>query len=233
MARLSVDHGGFDKHVFRVDTDIDANVLAIDGRLDWKQEIAKKFDEHRVVVTHNFDRNLIAHDFPNANLIAIYPYTHLGNVLYNICYKKLTIKLPNAVDNHYIHLHEWHNKILQCLPGYQCFDYWELKDLGKIQTMLDKPMTSTQQDFFTTYWGNQLPLELNFPNTPMTINDLLDLWRIRHVFNNWLVALVIYVHEQINGLSESDRSWSINDADKFTSWQDIIDNVTEYQLQGR
>lgn len=233
LGRLAVNYQNFDDDIFRVDTDLDDQILAIDGRCNWRSEIDTKFTKHLVVVTHNFDLKVIHNDFPNARHIAIYPYTHVGNVLYNICYKKLTVKLSNAVDNHYIHLQEWHNKIIHWLPTYKCFNFWNLRDIKKIQNMLKQPVTLIQQKFFSTYWKNQTPLELDFPASPMTIDALLDLWCIRHVFNDWLVALVIYVYEYTNNLSETDRLWSIDDADKFISWQDVINIGFKYKLQGK
>lgn len=229
LGRLAANWSDFPDDVFRVDIDANEDVLAIDGRQNWHQEIDCRLDQHRVVVTHSFDRDSIMRTFPNAKMIALYPYTHLGNVLYNICCKKLTVKLENTVDNHFIHLSEWHERITHYRPNYQCHDFWALRNIDEIQDILSMRLNSRQREFFDAYWKNQLLLDLDIPTKPMRINELIDFWKITTQFDSWFIALVIYVFEKVNGLSEHDRSWSIDQAHKFISWQDLVDIEIQYR----
>lgn len=233
LGRLAVGYRKYAHNVFRVDQDLNDQVLAINGRESWTHEIENRLMSHHVVVTHNFDRVLISQTFPNAKIIAVYPYTHLGNVLYNICWKKLTVTLTNAVDNHYLHIREWYEKIQHWRPEYICNDWWDLTDIEKIQCLLDAPITQSQQQFFDTYWKNQLCLKLDFPKESCTITELIQKWKLHDRFDPWLTALVIFVYELTNGWNESDRLWTIDDADKFAGWQDVIDIGEKYQPQGK
>ena len=112
LGRLFADDNDKNQSCFRVDTNKHPQVLSIDGVDNWDQEL-ERFDGHRVVVTHNFDQQQICNSFPNARIIQVYPYTHIGNVLYNICFKKLNNTLGNQIDNYLIHIVEWYQHIQQ------------------------------------------------------------------------------------------------------------------------
>jgi hypothetical protein len=205
---------------FRMDTNPHPVVLSIDGVKDWDQWI-QKLESHKVVVTHCYNQQLIAKTFPNAQIVALYPYTHIGNVLYNICFKKLTNKISNLVDGHLIHIKQWHAHLIAQQPQYQCHDFWKLTDLDCIENFLNIKLNKTQIDFFEDYWKQQMTLPLDLPQLPKTVPELLEQWQCQDRFDNWLLAWTIYVYELINGLEESQRAWSI-DTEKFKDWNDVV-----------
>lgn len=207
------------KAKFHMDTDMHPWVLAIDGQRDWNQWV-KKLYKHRVVVTHCYDQQLITSTFPNAKTVAIYPYTHIGNVLYNICFKKLTNKIPNLVDSYFIHIKEWHAHLKARQPQYQCYDFWGLTDMSLIETWLDTKLNQAQRDFFDSYWKQQMTLHLDLPQSAKTVPELIQQWQCENRFDSWLLAWTIYVYELINGLDESQRAWSI-DTENFQNWDDV------------
>lgn len=211
---------------FRVDTDLHPQVLAIDGATDWEPWIAK-LQHHTVVVTHCYDRDLIKNTFPNARTLALYPYTHIGNVLYNICFKKLTNKIPNLVDSFYLHIKEWHTHLINRQPTYNCYDFWDLTDIATIETWLGNKLNQQQLLFFDDYWKQQMMLPLNLPTEPATVPELLEQWQCHNNFDHWMVAWTIYVYELVNGLEESQRAWSI-DTQQFNNWNDVVEIQSKY-----
>jgi hypothetical protein len=226
LGRLYADTHNQTTGLFRIDVDLHPMVLAIDGYANWATEL-DRLENHTVVVTHNFDQQLIRSTFPNACTIAVYPYTHIGNVLYNICFKKLTTKIPCIVDNHLIHLKEWYAHILQRHPDYQCVDFWLLSDLPAVETLLKTKLTDTQTKFFNYYWQHQLTLNLEIPTEPRSIQQLIHDWKIKDQFDDWLVAWTIFVYELINNKSESQRTWSI-DVEVFCNWNDVVEIQGKY-----
>lgn len=226
LGRLFSDNIGKGQTVFRTDTDLHPHVLAIDGVTTWEHEI-KRLEEHRVVVTHNYDRTQISTTFPNAEIVQIYPYTHIGNVLYNICFKKLDNKIPNLVDNYLLHIVEWYRHIQQHRPDHTCTNFWQLSDQTAIENLLGIRFTESQKQFFDQYWKQQLTYALNIPDHPLSIKQLVSFWKIDNYFNDWSVAWTIFVYELINQHLEHQRLWSI-DIDKFDSWNDLEEIQTRY-----
>jgi len=214
-----------DRAAFQIDVALNKQVLSINGRTAWLDEIESQLALHSVVVTHNYNQTLIQKTFPKAQLIQIYPYTHVGNVLYNICYKKLNQKLENAIDNYFLDIGNWFDKIKKEEPDYRCTDFWCLHDKTQIENLLGTKLSPTQDQFFNQYWKEQLPYELDMPKQPMTISELVNFWKIENGFSLWLVAWAIFVYERINGLKETNRLWTINDAPKFDSWNAVIKAV--------
>jgi hypothetical protein len=237
LGKLFSDTFDKDQSFFRIDR-TDGNdgfcgphVLAIDGIANdgvgsWDWEL-KRLKDHHVVVTHNFDRAQIAKDFPNAKIIQIYPYTHIGNVLYNICFKKLNHTLPNLLDNYLLHINEWYHHIQKSRPPQICTNFWQLSDQQAVENLLETKFTKTQEDFFNQYWKNQLAHELTIPNNAMSIQELVSFWKVEHCFDQWLAAWTIFVYELINQRLEQNRSWSI-DTDNFESWNDLEKIQTRY-----
>lgn len=207
---------------FRVDSGLNDHVLSINGRCTWHSEIDQRLAQHSVVVTHNFDRALIARTFPNARIVQIYPYTCVGNVLYNVCAKKLDISIANRVDNHLINIREWHQRIQAARPQQQCWDFAQLQDRDAVERMLEIKLRPEQDEFFHCYWSNQLGYELDLPRRPMTITQLLDFWRLHDFCNDWSMAWVIFAFESCNHLREENRLWSIDDADFLQGWQQLL-----------
>jgi hypothetical protein len=150
-----------------------------------------------------------------------------GNVLYNICFKKLNTKLDNLLDNHLIHIVEWYQHIQQRRPGYPCTNFWQLSNQQQIENLLEIKFTKTQEDFFKQYWQKQLAYSLSIPETPMSIEQLVSVWNIDNYFNNWSIAWTIFVYELINRRFEYQRLWSI-DLEKFNSWEDLAKIQTRY-----
>jgi hypothetical protein len=208
-------------NIFRVDTGPNDLVLSLNGRYHWHKEIQARIKNHTVVVTHNFDTELINTTFPNAKIIQLYPYTHIGNVLYNISYKKLTLKLSNLVDNHFIDIANWHKKIQSFTPSQTCYNYWNLTDVNFLKDIISKELTDSQKLFFNNYWATQLNYNLNMPSDKMSMPDLIKFWGIEDNFSPWMVAWLIYVFEYLHELPEEKRLWSINDAINFCSWADV------------
>lgn len=220
------------RELFRVDYDLNDHVLAINGRGDWETEIATKLISHTVVVTHNFNIDEIKHTFPSANLIQIYPYTHIGNVLYNVCHKKLSLKLDNKIDNYYLDIKIWHNRIKCQRPKVPCHDFWELASVKTLQKMLSiKRLSNDQLKYFNSYWGNQLQFDLSLPGSRMDIYELVKFWKIGGCFDCWMIAWVIYVYEYLNNLNESNRMWTIDDAIYFSDWTDVASIEKMYYVQ--
>ena len=220
----------FDKNqsFFRIDEgDPHPQVLSIDGVDNWDQEL-DRLKDHHVVVTHNFDQAHISRHFPAAKIIQIYPYTHIGNVLYNICFKKLNHTLPNLLDNYLLHITEWYYHIQKTRPGQICTNFWQLSSQQEIESLLEIKFTNMQEDFFNRYWKKQLDCELTIPDSPMSIEELVSVWKIDDCFDQWLAAWTIFVYELTNRRLEQNRSWSI-DADKFESWKDLVKIQTRYQ----
>jgi hypothetical protein len=133
---------------FRVDNNPSDLVLSINGRTTWHEEIDSRLRNHKIVVGHNYDIELIKNTFPKASIIQIYPYTHIGNVLYNVSHKKLNIKLTNQVDNHFIDLNIWYHRIQEQKPLQMCVDFWDLTDKNKIEKLLGTQLTPEQNSFF-------------------------------------------------------------------------------------
>lgn len=219
LGRLFADNHMPDQTLFRVDTNHHTDVLAINGYKNWADEITR-LDRHRVVVTHNFNLQEIQTTFPQARIVQIYPYTHVGNVLYNVCFKKLNIKIPNIIDNHLLHIQEWYWHIQQRYPAVKCTDFWTLTDASQVEQLLSIKFTDSQQTFFKQYWQQQLMYPLNIPSEPKTVEQLITDWTIADVFDDWLVAWTIFVYELINNKQESNRLWSI-DTEKFNTWTDV------------
>jgi len=227
LGKLFTDSFDNDQSFFRIDRgDSDPQVLPIDGVRNWDQELTRLKDHH-VVVTHNFDQAHISKHFPNAKIIQIYPYTHVGNVLYNICFKKLNHKLPNLLDNYLLHIVEWYHHIQKKRPTQPCTNFWQLSDQQAIESLLEIKFTKTQEDFFNQYWNKQLAYELTIPDGPRSIEELVSFWKVEDCFDKWLAAWTIFVYELINQRLEQNRSWSI-DADSFDSWRDLAKIQTRY-----
>ena len=58
LGRLFANDFTNDQTLFRVDTNLHAGVLAIDGSSNWQDDI-DRLEGHQVVVTHNFDLETI------------------------------------------------------------------------------------------------------------------------------------------------------------------------------
>jgi hypothetical protein len=231
LGYLIADTGHTVENVFRVDGKLNDQVLSINGRgLLLNQELDQRLQSHSVVVTHNYNLAQLQHTFPRAKLIQIYPHTHLGNVLYNVCYKKLTTKLDNAIDNYFIDIGIWFDRISKEYPGYDCINFWDLTNKNKIQHLLGAPLTKAQHQFFDRYWATQLPYQLDIPKEPMGIADLIKFWKIEHEFSPWFVAWVIFVYEMINNRSETSRLWSINHAANISDWCALEKIELQYDL---
>lgn len=220
LGRLFADAGDKNPTPFRIDVDLNPKVLAIDGVNNWDRELSKRFINHQVVVTHNFNQEQISKSFPNAKIIQIYPYTHIGNVLYNICFKKVKTKLDNLLDNYLIHIIEWYQHIQQNRPSQNCINFWQLSDQQQVENLLEIKFTKNQEEFFKKYWAQQLTYTLSIPENPLSIEQLVAVWNIDNYFNDWSVAWTIFVYELINCRFEHQRQWSI-DTTKFNSWQDL------------
>jgi len=229
LGRLYADQLSEDQTLFRVDTNQHPQVLSIDGYEDWPVAMTK-FKDQIVVVTHNFDLELLAKEFPRAKLVQIYPYTHIGNVLYNVCFKKLDTKIANVIDNHLIHISQWYQRIVDRRPDRDCTDYWILTDKSAVEKLLGIELSPSQHNFFDRYWQQQLPYELSIPTGPQSIEQLLELWNFEQHFDEWSVAWTIFVYELVNGLAETTRLWSI-DTQKFVNWADVIEIQTKYSAQ--
>ena len=226
LGRLFVDANDKVQSFFRIDIDDHSQVLTIDGVGIWIQRV-EAIRDHQVVVTHNFNQEQISKDFPNAKIIQIYPYTHVGNVLYNICFKKLNNTLDNQIDNYFLHIVEWYQHIRHRRPVQPCTNFWHLSNQQQVENLLGIKFTKTQEDFFKKYWEQQLAYSLSIPETPMSIEQLVSVWNIDNYFNNWSIAWTIFVYELINCRFEYQRLWSI-DLDKFNSWEDLAKIQTRY-----
>ena len=226
LGRLFADANDTNQSVFRTDIDNHPLVLAINGVNNWDQELTR-FDDHQVIVTHNFNRHQISKSFPNAKIIQIYPYTHIGNVLYNICFKKLNNTLDNPVDNYFIHIVEWCRYIQQRHPGQNCTNFWQLTNQQQVENLLGIKFTKTQEEFFKQYWKQQITYSLTIPETPMSVEQLVSVWNIDDYFNDWSIAWTIFVYELINQRFEYQRLWSV-DLERFNSWEDLAKIQTRY-----
>lgn len=226
LGRLFADNIDKTQSYFRTDADLHNDVLAIDGVTTWEKEL-ERLENHQVVVTHNFDQTQISSTFPKAKLIQIYPYTHIGNVLYNICFKKLDNKIPNLIDNYLLHIREWYQHIQSRKPTQVCTDFWKLNSQQDIEELLGITFTQSQKEFFDRYWKEQLLYTLNMPPHAMTIDQLVSFWKIDNYFTDWSVAWTIFVYELTNQLTEEQRNWSI-DVDRFNSWNDLVKIQTRY-----
>lgn len=230
LGYLAANVGSTDQKIFRVDLTEHDIVLSTNGRTSWQEEIDSRLQNHRVVVTHNYNRTQIQKTFPNARLIQIYPYTHIGNVLYNICHKKVELKFDNLVDNYFLEIDIWFKKIKQQQPDYLCTDFWCLHDKNKISDLLGIKLLPTQNQFFDQYWKNQLKHELDIPAYEMSIGELIKFWNIEQDFSPWNIAWTIFVYEHINSLNEQNRMWSINNADQFDCWNTVINAIESNYL---
>lgn len=226
LGRLFADCYDKNQSLFRTDTTFDPRVLATNGVDNWDQELSR-LQGHRVIVTHNFDLQQISKSFPNTKIIQIYPYTRIGNVLYNICFKKLNRTLGNLVDNHLLHIAEWYHHIQQRRPVQNCTDYWQLADRRSVENLLEIKFSKSQEQFFNQYWEQQLAYSLDIPDSPLSIEELISFWKIENYFNDWSIAWTIFVYELINKRLEHQRVWSV-DIDKFNSWDDLAKIQTRY-----
>jgi hypothetical protein len=228
LARLYANRDLADQTTFRVDHDTHTDVLSTGYEDNLRHKLTTQWNNHCVVVTHCDDFDLLKQFFPRANIIQIYPYTHIGNVLYNISMKKLTVTLDNEVDNHFLHIREWFNNIQARQPSRPCVDFWQLTDRVQVETLLGIELDQTQLNFFHRYWNSQLQYELSWPTAPMSIGQLIKLWGIDDFFCTWSVAWTIFVFEQINQLQEQCRTWTIDRP--FCNWKDVESIESEYDL---
>lgn len=226
LGRLIADCDLESQDLFRTDKKPHPTVLSVNQCT--KQELDEKFDQHLVVVTHNFDLIYLKNLFPTARFIGIYPYSHMGNVLYNICMKKLTVTLDNKIDNYLIQIKQWHQYLLDKKPTFDCVNFWDLTNIDIAENLCGQQLTPSQQNFFYQYWNTQLKFELNMPGNKIGIQQLINQCKIDNFFNEWAVAWVIYVYEWANQLKESSRLWSI-DVEKFQTWSDVIKIEEQYQ----
>ena len=132
----------------------------------------------------------------------------------------MNIKIPNIIDNHLLHIHEWYEHIQHRYPTTTCTDFWDLADPSKVEQLLDIKLNKSQRNFFNKYWQQQLMYHLNIPTMPRTIKQLVTEWAVVDHFDKWLVAWTIFVYELVNSLREQDRLWSI-DTHPFNTWQDV------------
>lgn len=225
LARIYANRNLGNQPLYRTDIDMHPAILATGNIENLHWQLQKLYYNHNVIVTHCQELLQLQYLFPRAKILQIYPYTHIGNVLYNISTKKLRISMSNTIDNHLIHISEWYAKIQKDRPQIPCIDYWELTDSNRVQEILDIEFDQNQYEFFQRYWAAQLPLELNWPDTQTSIAELLNLWKVTE-FNEWLAAWTIFVYESVNLLKESDRTWSIDSL--FENWADIKNIQGQY-----
>lgn len=211
---------------FRVDVSTYSHICTIEGRNDWHTEL-KACKDHEILVSHQFDKDLIQSAFPNTRHIAIWPYTKQMNVLWNICHKKLSAHQIHNIDHCYINLKEWHNKLNSHIPSYECFDYGRLSDIDYVEYMLNTTLESDQQQFFKEYWLSQNNLNLTWPSNAMSIPEIIKWYHLENNITKWGVALVLYTFESVNGLQESQRKWSIDNI-TGTDWDEIVQLQLEY-----
>ena len=197
---------------YRIDIDTDPDVLAQEY-LD-----LALVKNHRVLALHDFDKQILNH-FPNARHIAIYPYSNIGNVIYNISTKKFTPSMSNIQDQYFLLIKNWHEIINQNKPKYRCWDYADLRSIDFLQKNLFR-FNKNQIDFFETYWDHQLDSSLDIPHEPMSIEEIIIKNKIEQWCNDWSISFVIYCYEYSNNLLNTKRHWSI---DKMfsTNWQDV------------
>jgi hypothetical protein len=224
LGRLAADWHLDTEPLFR--TDLKQHEISLSTNQCSESEMLQ-LDQHCIIVTHNFDQQYLRKHFPRAKFISIYPYDHVGNVLYNICLKKNTITITNIVDNYICQIKDWHCYIEKKSPTFECTNYWDLRCPDKVENLLGITFSQTQQQFFDNYWKKQLHYELDIPKVPTTIGQLITDWKIENYFNDWAVAWTIYVFELIHNLPEQSRTWSI-DVDVFESWQDLEKIQTRY-----
>jgi hypothetical protein len=132
-----------------------------------------------------------------------------------------------GIDYYYINLKDWHIKLQEHTPRYQCFDYGQLTNSSYVESMLKITLDSRQQKFFNDYWKNQLQHNLTWPSEAMSISDTILWYGLTDEITDWNIALVLYTFETINNLQESQRMWSI-DTVKNTSWAEIIELQHKY-----
>lgn len=226
LARLYANVDLEAQSILRTDTTMHPVVLATGDMQDLCRSLSVDYVDHRVVVTHVQDSKLLSELFPVAKLIHIYPYTHIGNVLYNISVKKLKATLPNLVDNHFLHIQEWFASIEARKPSAPVVDFWDLTDQHKVETMLGIKFDNSQQTFFNRYWESQLGYEFDLPTKPMSISQLIHYWKIENFFCDWAVAWTIFVYEKIHNLREETRTWTIGQT--FKNWQDVESIESRY-----
>tara|TARA_R110000822_G_scaffold308837_2_gene437272 strand:- start:18 stop:779 length:762 start_codon:yes stop_codon:yes gene_type:complete len=215
---------------FRVDTNRDPYSIPINGRDNWYAELEKDLKDHTVLITHNFDLKLIADTFPDAKLIQLYPYSQIGNILYNISHKKLSMSMDNAVDNHYIHIQDWYAHCVQHRPDYTCTDPADLSNKPFIEQLLGVQFTVEQDRYFNKYWSNQLKYNLVIPNTPLSMCELVNLWAINDWCTDWSMAFLLFVYELTHGLIDQ-RKWSI-DQQVYNDWDSIYLLENQYNFIG-
>jgi len=215
---------------FRVDTNRDPYSLPINGRDNWYEELEQDLVDHTVLITHNYDRELITNTFPTAKLIQLYPCRQVGNCLYNISYKKLSLSMSNAVDNHYIQIQDWYEHYTKHTPEYPCVDPVDLSNKPFVEQLLGVQFTVEQDRYFNKYWSNQLKYRLSIPTKPLSMLDLVNLWAIQNWCTEWSVAFLLYVYELTHDLFDR-RKWSIDQQD-LTSWDSVYLLEKQYNFIG-
>lgn len=228
LARLYTGYNLQNQSTDRTDINLDPQTLSTNGRDTWELEL-KKLDQHRALVTHNFNQELIAKTFPSAKLVQIYPYTHLGNVLYNISHKKLSLTIENVLDNHLINITEWYQHLISNKPNYTVTNFGSLTQPDFVENLLGIKFNTEQQDYFNRYWKNQLPYDLSLPAQPMRIQQLVEYWGIQNWISPWSIAYTIFAYELLNKLPESSRHWSI-DTEIFNNWDDVASIEPRYNI---
>lgn len=227
LARLYADYNLDQQEAFKTDCDDRHPRVLSTGPIDSLiKRLDRIYNNHDILVTHCQDLELLKNLFPNARIIQIYPYTNIGNVLYNICIKKLTVTTDNPLDSYFIQISDWYTILTQQKPNYSCVDYSSLRNSEFVQKLLGINFSITQQNFFSRYWQQQLPYDLDIPMQPTALEELITIWNIDNFFNDWAAAWAIFVYEKINGLSETQRLWSIDQ--NFNCWQDVYSIQQSY-----
>lgn len=229
LARLLSGRDLQDQTLWRVDTQRHPDVLSTNGRNDFEIQIAH-LDQHCIVVTHQFDINIIAQHFPQARVIQIWPDQLWGNVLYNACMKKSRVIMANEIDQHVINLDYWWQLWHQQSAPDSYLAYQQLRDRAVIESLLGGAMTDSQLEFFTAYWQRQLQYDLAWPQSPTGMEHLVNSWQIQKWFTPWSAAWAIFVHERTHQLQEHHRLWSIDHVE-LRSWSDVFDLENRYQTR--
>lgn len=231
LGRLLSGYNLSETNTFRVDGPLkDSVVLSANGVEDWYQ-LVERTSGYKVLVCHQFDQELIKTTFPSAKSIPIWPYTRQMAVVWNICFKKVYVKPHmHIIDNFYIDIKFWHEKLLKTYPNYNCYDFGKLNDIEYVESITGEKLSDAQQNFFAQYWSEQNPLDLTWPDNKLDIPEIISWYKLTEEhFSPWYIALVIYTFEMLHGDIEHRREWSIDDVN-LSNWRDVASLETRYSI---
>lgn len=217
---------------------IPQKVLHFDGNHDVSDcyRVKNEFPDHEsyeIITCHSFDYKVLRESWPNRRIIRIVPKTNILRAI-SLAYYKLHSLVYNVdqafqyIKNYYF-LHTIKDK-LPTLENSSIIDSGMLDDPKYIEEYFNICLSGDQKTFLTKYWNLQYKVQ---PLDENKLFDFISKEELLTIFNKEITAFnfacYIFAYELKNGLSEGQRTWTIDDINLSYSWQDLL-NLMEYKI---